>query len=118
MKLVGYSKIIMLTLILSSSIAQAMEYDSPYTAASLEGTKPGECIIEPRFEIVGAIDSHHYEIAAAYEGVIVAHGILETTVSTFSTTGNFDIRIRYKGVKVMKLANGFTAKFGVWQECK
>lgn len=105
---------------LVSSHALAVEYDSPYTASVLSGTKPGECQTDNPVlnqSIISAMDSHHYEIAVIYQGQVVSRGALETTQTTFSSPGRYRLPVKYLGMKVVPLENGFTAKIGLWQEC-
>lgn len=122
---------IALLFLMSPFMLRAAEFDSPYIQSVYEdnGAVPigvNECIPSSLVHMVvlRKVAEHSYQTASLlrvhnmYEEEIVARGVLTTTKNDFATEGHIDIKIRYRGVKIMKLESGFDAKFGVWEECK
>ncbi len=96
-------------------------YDSPYTKMVMVNAKPGDCVESGplSYQVIKAIDENHYELGAVYDGVVVSHGLLQTSVSKFSRPGRLGgIKVKYLGTKDIPLENGFSASFGIWEECK
>lgn len=113
-------KLIFMLTLLVSNVSFAVEYDSEYSKMILENFPEGQCLKADvlGMQIVKTIDEGHYITVMLAGNKVVSHGVLETTKTKFLSPGRATIVAKYVGAKDLPLENGFTAKFGMWQECK
>lgn len=117
-----YLTALILSLVSSVAFGAPLPWDSEFTHSVYEahlGIPQDACVSANAVSlyVVKKLDTDLYETVSFVKGKTVARGALKLHGTEIKGTGFVDLHVRYKGSQVAPLDNGFTAKFGLWEEC-